>query len=183
MHITWIIVNSGTRNVGIRLSGSSVTNAIVGPLGLMILAVTPSVTAVTRSKIPSSCHAMNLPRCSGFASFHATSAAVAPIVMSPYPAGRANTDGSARCASSTTNTSPRILQVCQAVKVCGLRDSANLRNPSEAPNHTKNTSSGTSAAIPTVTPTPCRGFSNAPCSAATRAKTNHAITRPTIHFP
>jgi hypothetical protein len=60
------------------------------PCGFRSGAVVPMLTAVTRSVMPSTCHAMKLARLAGLASFHATKEAVAPMKMSPYPAGTAN---------------------------------------------------------------------------------------------
>jgi hypothetical protein len=50
------------------------------------------------------------------ASFHATSEAVIPINMSPYPADHAKTPGSIPRASSSKKVNPIILHVCTAVK-------------------------------------------------------------------
>ena len=86
--------NRGTAKVGIRLIGRNVIALVGIPWGSMTLARVPRVTAVTRSATPSSCQTMKLVRWRGTASLRATNAAVAPMVMSPHPAGQAKMRGS-----------------------------------------------------------------------------------------
>ena len=93
MQMTCKIKSSGTAKVGIKLKGSTVKASVAIPCGLISPAVVPRVAAITRSEIPSTCQRMKLLRCSGLASLFATRAAVAPIAMSPYPAGNANMPG------------------------------------------------------------------------------------------
>ena len=93
MQITCKIRNNGTRKVGTRLKGRTVIATIDVLLGLINRAVVPKVTAATRSVMPRNCQRIKLLRRMGLASFHATRVAVAPIAMSPYPAGNAKMAG------------------------------------------------------------------------------------------
>ena len=86
-------MSSGTANVGIKLSGSTVISGVATSWGLSNLAVVPSVTAITRSKIPRVCQKIKLLRRLKFASLRAAKGAVAPMAMSPQPAGNAKTPG------------------------------------------------------------------------------------------
>ena len=83
MQIMCKIKNNGTKNVGIKLNGNTVIAAIGTLPGRMNPTIVPTPTAVTKSKIPSACHKIKLPRCPGLLSFHATNGAVSPIRMSP----------------------------------------------------------------------------------------------------
>jgi hypothetical protein len=183
IQITCSIMKSGTKNVGMRLNGSTVIGNIEGPCGSNKRAVVPRLTAVTRSSIPSICQAIKLPRCAGSASFQAANPAVAPINISPYPAGHANSAGSRLRASSTMNVNPAILPTCTAVKTFGFSDKANVRNPSDAANHTQNTIRGTAAATATPTPNCANGFKNKCASEAQKTATNHTASNPAVIFP
>lgn len=108
MQIMWKIRKIGTRKVGIRLRGRIVMGAMEMPCGFRSGAVAPMLTAVTKSVMPSTCHAMKLARLVGLASFHATKDAVAPMKMSPYPAERANMAGRTPRASRMRNVIPMI---------------------------------------------------------------------------
>jgi hypothetical protein len=68
--------------------------------------------------------------------------AVAPMAMSPYPAGSANIAGRTPYACNRTSTSPRILEDCIYVKVRGFKYDPNCRNPSEVTNHSENRAIG-----------------------------------------
>jgi hypothetical protein len=71
--------NSGTRKVGIRLSGNAVIGCIEIPFGSIKPAVVPRPTATSRSAMPSACQSMKPERDEGFASFHAA----APLCSMP----------------------------------------------------------------------------------------------------
>ena len=75
--------NNGTRNVGTKLSGSTVIGSIETPFGSSSRDNVPDPTATSRSVIPNTCHATNAFRDRVSASCHATSEAVAPMKMSP----------------------------------------------------------------------------------------------------
>ena len=180
--ITWRIKYSGTKNVGIRLSGSTVIGSIVGPLVSISRAVVPNPTAVTRSSIPNTCHPMKLVRCRGVASFHATNPAVAPINMSPYPAGNANTAGNTRRLSSTTNSSPINLQICVNVITRGFNDMTNSRKRLDTPNQNANTTIGVTAANATANPTRCASLRNKCLADAVSANVNHATRIANVIF-
>src|SRR5881398_2440127 len=87
----------GTKNVGIRLSGNvPITCVVISPAKTpngLADARMPRVTAITRSSIPNRFHATKI----FFGKLvldemaEAMSGAVAPIAMSPHPAGRAKT--------------------------------------------------------------------------------------------
>src|SRR6267378_4902161 len=136
-------MSSGTANVGIKLIGSTVIIAVATSLGLIHLAVVPNATAVTRSKIPRVCHKIKLLRRLMFASLMAAKGAVAPIAMSPHPAGNAKTPGRSPAAYSARNVNPAILQECTNVKVRGFKDNAKFRNPAEAANQSRKMAIGT----------------------------------------
>src|SRR5882762_4516357 len=135
-------MSSGTANVGIKLSGSTVISPVPTSLGLIHRAVVPTVTAVTRSTIPRICQRIKLLRRLKFASFKAARGAVTPMTMSPQPAGNAKTPGRSPTVYSARNASPAILQDCTKVKTPGFKDNANCRNPADVANHTRNTTSG-----------------------------------------
>lgn len=154
MQMMCSIINSGTKNVGIRLSGSTVIAAIEGPCGSSIPAVVPRLTAVTRSNIPSACQKIKLPRRAGSASFQAANPAVTPMNMSPYPADRAKMFGNKFRAAISTNVNPMILKICAPVIVLGFKDNAKLLNPRDTENQNAKTIIGISAATATLGPNP-----------------------------
>lgn len=78
--------------------------------------------------------------------------AVAPISMSPYPAGRAKTAGRMPRASARTKMKPISLQDCAKVNALGFNDSKNCRKPADAAYQAAKMTSGNDAASATPTP-------------------------------
>src|SRR6202162_5969546 len=152
--------------------------AIVGPWGLIHPAVVPTATAFTRSAIPSNCQRTKELRWAGLASFHATKAAVAPMTISPYPAGNAKTAGSMERACKRTKVNPTILQAWTDVNIRGFKDSTKWRKLSEAANHTENRTMGARAAIATARPMRFASFLNRCSAEAVNAKRNQAKMMP-----
>src|SRR5271165_3897848 len=183
MHIRCSIMNNGTRKVGIRLRGNTVMAAIEGPCGSSKPAVVPRLTAVIRSSIPSACQKMKLLRCAGSASFQAANPAVAPMNMSPYPAGKAKIAGNTFRACSRKNVNPTILHTCTEVRIFGFNDNAKFRNPSDTANHSENTIRGASDATATPNPNRADPFSNKCASAAKKAATNQAASKTAVILP
>src|SRR5216683_1348134 len=169
-------------NVGMRLNGSTVMAVIEGPCGLSKLAVVPRLTAMTRSAIPRNCQRMKLLRCLGLARLHATKAAVAPMAMSPYPAGNANIAGRMPRASKRTKVNPTILQACADVKILGFMDRANCRNRADAANHSEKTIIGVRAAIATASPMRFESFLNRCRAEADKTKMNQPTMIPVVTF-
>src|SRR5208282_5575546 len=123
------------------------------------------------------------PRYAGSASFQAANPAVAPINMSPYPAGPANMAGSALRASSTTNVNPTIRHTCTEVRVFGFKENANCRNPSDAANHNENTIIGTRAATAIPTPNRAVAFTNKCSADAQKTAINQTATNTAVILP
>src|ERR1700687_5820316 len=172
------MMSTGTANVGIKLIGRTVITAVLTSLGLMNLAVVPSTTAATRSKIPRICQKIKPLQWLKFASLSAASGAVIPMAISPQPAGRAKTPGRRPAAYSARKVKPAILQECTNVKVRGFNDNANVRNPAEVPNQSRNPTSGKSPAGPSASGGTSGSVLNRCKAEADSAKINHAAIRP-----
>src|SRR5229473_4140094 len=177
------MMSNGTANVGIKLIGSADIIAVEGSLGLIHLAVVPSTTAVTRSTIPRVCQKIKPLRRLKFASLRAASGAVAPMAMSPQPAGKAKTPGRSPAAYRARNVNPAILHECTNVRVRGFKDNANCRNPTEVANHNRNTTSGIKTARPSASGGTSGSVLNRCKAEADSAKINHAAIRPPVSLP
>src|SRR4051812_34169740 len=121
-------------------------------------------------------------RRSALASFNATRDAVAPMAISPHPAGNAKTLGRIPYAANTTKTKPARRQLCTNVSARGFSDMLKSRNAADRVNHTRNATVGASTAMP-------RASGGAPgpvlyrCNAeAAREKTNQAAISAVVSF-
>ena len=117
----WRIIQNGTANVGIMLSGNCCMMSVATsprriPIG-ELPASTPPPMAPTKSSRPrifskTTCLGQFVVR-QDIAS--TTNGAYAPTIMSPIPAGHANVPGSKRNVISTRNIAPMIRHACIAV--------------------------------------------------------------------